>query len=142
MNSDIMLLNEIYNNSITAINAISLLLIKLNEGKMFDCLFTKMTEYRSIANTAQNMMKELRSFPHKQDLTDKVSLYLSINLIGGNHTSQHRMAKILINGSTEGIYDIVGYINSCTGACEKSRELAYKLIETEQKNICAMNEYL
>ncbi|MDY3927882.1 MAG: hypothetical protein SOZ34_00770 [Clostridia bacterium] len=142
MNSDIMLLNEIYNNSITAINAISILLIKLNNGKLFDCLFQKMTEYRNIANSAQDMMKELRSSPHRQNLTDRASLFFTVCLLGGNHTSEHRMAKILINGSTEGIYDIVGYINSCTDAGESSRKLAYKLIETEQKNICALNEYL
>ncbi len=142
MNSDIMLLNEIYSNAITAINAISMLLIKLNGGTMFDCLFKEMIEYRKIADTAQEMMRELSSFPQKQDMTDKVSLYFSVTLAGGNHSSQHRMAKILINGSAEGIYDMVGYINSCTGACEKSRKLAYRLIETEQKNICALNEYL
>ena len=143
MTSDEKLLNQIYINSITAINAISKMLKKTNNPKLYDCLFEQIKCYRKIANTASKLLLEYDKLPiEKTSFFDSSALYVAVNIAGMGKISPHRLAKILISGSIEGIYDIVNYVNACTNAGQKSRFLAYSLISLEEKNINVMNEFL
>lgn len=142
MNSDVRLLNEIYKNCQTAIKAISGLLKKAEDEKLYDCLFSQMTCYRELANTAAQMLAQHNCKPKREDFFDKTSLEFTLNIVGVGKLSARRLSKILINGSIEGIYDIANYINSCTDATSSSRQLAYSLIGTEEKNISIMNKFL
>lgn len=142
MDSDIILLNRIYHNSINAINAISVLLKKTESEALFDCLFAEMVGYRKIADKANTLLKNRSSKPSVPNLFDRFSFFVGIKVASGAHTSQRRIAKLLINGSLEGIYDISDFVNSCISAHKESRELAYSLIEAEQKNICNMQKIL
>ena len=143
MDSDEKLLNEIYSNSVTAINAISVLLKKVNEEKLYNCLFEQMLDYRKIANEATKMLEERSKIPDRNaSFVDKTAFYFAVNVVGMGRISTKRLVKILINGSNEGIFDIAKHINACTDAGQKSRFLAYSLIDTEEKNINKMNEFL
>ncbi len=142
MDSDIILLNRIYHNSINAINAISVLLKKTESEALFDCLFAEMAGYREIANKATSLLKGRSSKPTSANFFDRFSFFVGIRVASGNRTSNERIAKLLINGSLEGIYDISDFVNSCISAHKESRELAYSLIEAEQKNICNMQKIL
>lgn len=136
MKNDEILLNEIYENSITAINVISGLLRKTNNQSMFDCLFEEMTEYRKIADTAYKLFEKsptiYSSLPYSQ-----IAVLASVG-----KPSCHRIARILISGSTEGFFSLIDSVNSCTGARKEVRHLAYKLMEIEDKNINTMKTYL
>lgn len=142
MNSDVRLLNEIHKNCITAINAISGFLKKAEDERLYDCLFSQMTCYRELANKAAEMLAQHNCKPKREDFFDKTSLEFTLNIVGVGRISAHRLSKILICGSIEGIYDIARHINACTDANAPSRQLAYSLIGTEEKNISIMNEFL
>ena len=142
MNSDVRLLNEIHKNCITAINAISGLLKKTENQKLYDCLFEQMSCYREYVNKATRMLEQYGCKPKREDFFDKTTLGFTLYVVGGGRLSAHRLSKILINGSVEGIYDIAGHINSCTDATPASRQLAYSLIGAEEENINKMNEFL
>ena len=142
MNTDFLLLNEVYQNSITAIDALSMMLKKSREERVINCIFEQMQDYRKIANDAIDMMREYDYNPKGRDALEKSGLYIAVNVIGAGNISSKRIAKILINGSTEGIFNITNYINSCTDASKKSRYLAYELIKIEEKNILKMYDFL
>lgn len=132
MNDDIKLLNEIYIGSINAITVISAILTGVGEGSFFDTLFREMTEYRAIANSALILLGKSEMMP--LSMADKWSISTAKH-IAGLYRSERFSAGILINGSIEGINSIVECINTCTDAKKETRLLAYKLIETEEKNI-------
>jgi len=142
MNSDIMLLNKIYINSVTAINALSSMLRKTNENTMYDCLFEQIINYREIANNAKKRLDEYNFTPTEKNPSDSLALSFAVNFIGLGKISPKRLAKIMISGSREGIYDIVAHVNSCTDASQNSRLLAYRLIGVEEQNINKMNSFL
>ncbi len=142
MNSDTKLLNEIYQNSITAINAISSMLIKIRDEKLYNCLFEQMLRYREIANNAKSMLNDTDSFPSSLNFFEKSGFHLAVDVVGFGHISSRRLAKILISGSKEGIFDLANHINSCTDASQQSRFLAYDLIGIEEESINKMNEFL
>ena len=136
MKNDEILLNEIYENSITAINVISGLLRKTNNQSMFDCLFEEMTEYRKIADSAYNLLEKSPSIY-------KVLPYSQIAVLASvGKPSCHRIARILISGSTEGFYSLIDSVNACTNTKDEVRQLAYRLMEIEDKNINVMKRFL
>lgn len=142
MNADVTLLNEIYQNSHTAIKAMSVILPKTQNTPLFDCLFSQICEYRSIANSARTLLEELNAVPMNESFLDKSVFYFCLGYASFGKNSCKRAAKLLSFGSREGIFDITEFVNCCDGACEKSRKLAYRLIKTEEKNICKMSEFL
>ncbi len=137
MKNDEMLLQEIYQNSSTAINVISGLLRKTYHQTMFNCLFEQMQQYREIANTAYKMLETINSMPKKNDAYSQIAILASFG-----KPSCHRLAKILISGSTEGFYSLIDSVNACTNARAEVRHLAYRLMEIEDKNISNMKNFL
>lgn len=135
-NNDI-LLNEIYNNSVTAINVISAILRKTEKGSMFDCLFDRMLEYREIADIAYNLLQNKIPPNNENSLYSHIAVFWTF----GKPSSQ-RLAKILISGSKEGFSSLIDSVNSCTSATKEARQLAYRLIELEDKNISEMQKFI
>ena len=142
MNPDFLLLNEIYQNSITAVNAMSQFLAKTESKDYFDFLFSQMREYRVIANNAYDMLAAESFAPSKPSIADRSAFFISVRLASGRKIAGRKIAKILINGSIEGIYDITDFVNNCTKASKNARELAYQLIRTEEKNIQMLKEQM
>lgn len=137
MKSDEILLNEIYQNSITAINVLSDFMKKVDNDAMFNLLFDKMTEYRKIGKVAYNMLEEENLLPRKSNNYSQIAILASI----GN-PSTNRLARILLDGSSEGFFSLINSINSCTNAKKETRQLAYRLLAVEDGNICEMKRVL
>lgn len=137
MKDNEILINEIYNNSLTAINVISAILRKTESRTMFDCLFERMLEYRDIADNAYNLLQ------NKTLKNTDIDFYSHIAVFSAyGKPSAKRLAKILISGSKEGFFSLVDSVNSCTNATKEARLLAYRLMEIEDKNINEMKNFL
>ena len=137
MKSDEILLNEIYENSVTAIHVLSDFMKKVEDEAMFDFLFKKMTEYREIGKSAYNMLEEINLTPKNYNNYSQFALLASI----GSPTPA-RLAKILLNGSNEGFFSLINSINSCANAKKETRQLAYRLLAVEDGNINEMKRIL
>ena len=137
MKNNEILLNEIYNNSITAISVISAVLRKTDKGSMFDCLFDRMLEYREIADNAYNLLQNKTPLKNENEFFSHIAVLWTF----GKPSSQ-RLARILISGSKEGFSSLIDSVNSCTNATKDARLLAYRLIELEDKNINEMQKFI
>ena len=137
MRNDEILLNEIYENSVTAINVISGLLKKTTHQSMFDCLFDEMMEYRELSKKAYDMLSVMNIKPRTKDYYSQIAV---LGTMG--KPSPNRLARLLISGSTEGFYSLVDSVNMCASAKKDVRQLAYKLMELEEKNVEKMKQYL
>ena len=134
MSADTRLLNEIYRESINAITILCAILEKSPEGEFFDVLFRKMTKYREIANEAVELLDKTGGKIIKQKILDRVSLKTVLYIVTANNKKDYLLG-LLTKGSIEGIKEITTCINTCTDACEKTRRLAYRLIEEEENNV-------
>ena len=137
MKSDEILLNEIYENSVTAINVLSDFMKKVDNEDMFNFLFNKMTEYRKIGISAYNMLEEENLLPKKLNNYPQIAIFASIG-----KPSINRLARILLDGSNEGFFSLINSINSCTNAKKETRQLAYRLLAVEDSNIHEMEKFL
>ena len=137
MKSDEILLNEIYENSVTAINVLSDFMKKVDNEDMFNFLFEKMTEYRKIGISAYNMLEEENLLPKKSNNYPRFAIIASFG-----KPSANRLAKILLEGSSEGFFSLINSINSCTNAKKETRQLAYRLLAVEDGNIHEMKKFL
>ncbi len=137
MKNDEILLNEIYQNSITAVLLISGVLKKVESQSMFDFLFDKMQEYREIEKTAYDMLLNIDSTPKNSDYYSQLAFLATIG-----KPSTTRLAKILISGSKEGFFSLVDSVNACANAKKETRQLAYKLLSVEDENINNMKVFL
>lgn len=135
MDTDIKLLNEIYNSAVNAITVISSFPDSLTEDGFFDVLFDEMTIYREIANQALSLLgKDGIKKTEPQTLNEKISLWTAKQLTK-SCTDSKRAAGIILRGSIEGIHEMITCINICTDARKESMRLAFRLIEAEEKNI-------
>lgn len=137
MKNDEILLNEIYQNSITAVLVISGVLKKVESQSMFDFLFDKMAEYREIEKTAYDMLSKINRTPKNSDYYSQLAAFATVG-----KPSANRLARILISGSTEGFFSLVDSINACANAKRETRQLAYKLLSVEDENINNMKVFL
>lgn len=137
MKNDEILLNEIYQNSITAVLLISGILKKIESQSMFDFLFDKMTEYREIEKTAYDMLLQINCTPKNSDYHSQLASLLTIG-----KPSTNRLAKVLLSGSKEGFFSLVDSVNTCANAKKETRQLAYKLLSVEDENIKNMKFFL
>ncbi len=137
MKNDEILLNEIYENSTTAINVISNLLQKPESQSMFNSLFDRMKEYREISKIAYDMLTELNLTPRNSDNFSRIAVLASFG-----KPSKNRLARILISGSTEGFFSLVNSVNCCPNVKKETRQLAYRLMAVEDENICDMKKVL
>ena len=135
MDTDIKLLSEIYNSAVNAITIISSFPDSLTGDGFFDVIFDEMRIYREIANQALSLLEEdgiKKTEP--QTLNEKISLWTAKQLTRAC-TDSRRAAGIILRGSIEGIHEMITCINVCTDARKESVRLAFRLIETEEKNI-------
>lgn len=139
MNSDKILLNEIYYGSINAIGAISSYLEKVRDSNMFDALFSELTLYRSIANKAVSLLYD-EGGAASQGFFQKASAH-TVRQIIAISTNETYISGLLIRGSTDQIRDMISYINTCTDAKKETRALAYSLIELEEENIRRLKKF-
>jgi len=139
MNSDRLLLNEIYYGSINAISVISSYLDKIKDYDMFNTLFDTLTAYRKIANKAVVLLGE-QGGTSTQSFFQKASAH-TVRQIIAITSSESYINGLLIRGSTDQIRDIISYINTCTDAKKETRALAYSLIELEEENIRVLKKY-
>ncbi len=139
MNSDKILLTEIYYGSINAIGAISSYLEKIKDLNMFDTLFSELTSYRKIANKAVSLLYG-EGGAASQSFFQKASAH-TVRQIIAISSNEHYINGLLIRGSTDQIRDMISYINTCTDAKKETRALAYSLIELEEENIRKLKNF-
>lgn len=139
MNANTKLLHEIYYEAITAIAIISSILENQPDGKFFDILFGRMTEYRKIANETIMLLGDNQIQIKPQPVSDKFSL-ITMRKMAKTIKSKAVIKGLIIRGSVEGIKSVIECINTCTNAKKESRLLAYRLIEAEEENIRVLME--
>lgn len=138
-NPDKELLKAVYQNSQTAVKAVSYAAENTENSDFFDCLFVILGEYRKILCDTAALLEEMREIPKKSLLNDcETGFTLRIAALN----KKGSMAKALITGGREGISDLCEKINCFPSANEKTVALAFRLLRVEKRAVDELEGFL
>lgn len=141
-NKSVVLLNKIYENAKTGIDAISMLADKTHSDNFKAALSAQRQKYYEIASEASTLLSGYMALPSDSSVLSRFGMWTSVMMNTFVPQKSDRMAEVLINGSTEGIIEIMKILNSSKNADKRAVDLANRLIAAEQENIRSMQCYL
>lgn len=136
------LLNDVCRNAEMGRDSI-MHVIKLTDDPQFRrSLETQLSEYQKVYDSADTMLQERGCRPEEAPAMSKMMSYVMSSMKTLNDNSPSCIAEMMIQGSTMGVTKMTKRINEYQGHDERVRDVANKLLHTEQVNIEEMKKYL
>lgn len=136
------LLNNIYENSKTAVEAINILISATNSYGLKTELREKYNEYCRIVESTSVQLLKYNEIPKENIFSEIFDIWASVRLPVYIDKSTASMAEIIINGSSSGMIDLFKCIHKNPDADIKAIETAKELISLEESSIEGMKYYL
>lgn len=137
------LLNSIYKNTDMGITSIHELLVNGTRNQDFrDQITHQANEYSEIKYQAENLMKQKGITPQGVNSIAKKMADMSVKANVNSDISVAHCAQMMIKGSTMGINKIAKGMRENDNITEPERNLAEKLLATEQDNIKKLIRFL
>lgn len=136
------LLNEVSRASKMGIDAINILLAKIETEDLKKELKDQCKEYQKLQEKSNKAMSEYNVMPSKEKIMDQTMLWGSIQMNTLLDSSEQHIAEMMINGTTMGIIDITRKLNELEQPKEKEKEIAEEFIENSQAYIDMWKNYL
>ena len=137
----IKLLNLIYQNAQMGLIGIDTVLPKIENGKITKLINEQKVEYENICKLA---IKHLKRYGAKEEELSKLK-EISTKMMSEAMTiaaSDEKIVKLMMSGNERGVIEIQENLNKYTGEDEEIKELALKLIATEEHNCDEFKPYL
>ena len=136
------LLSCIYQNADMGVDGILKVLEGAHSGPIREALQSQLSEYDHIRSEAIEMLRQRGGEPASPSAMAKLSAKMGAvgNLMKEN-TPGH-IAEMMIQGNTMGLTKGLRILHSYHGKDVRVRELAHKLLATEEANIVQMKPYL
>lgn len=142
MLNETQLLNHVYQTAEMGMDGISSVMKYADEPKLRASLTAQMEEYRKLQNSAAQMLRQRQREPEGIGAMAKMGSEMMSAMKTMTDHSATKIAEMMIQGSTMGVTKSIRTIRDCELKDERVRDLADKLLETEQANIEEMKKYL
>lgn len=142
MLSETQLLNHIYQTAEMGQDGILSVMKYANEPKLLSALNAQMTEYRKLQDSAAEMMRARKVEPKGISSMVKVGSEMMSAMKTMTDHSATKIAEMMIQGSTMGVTKSIRTIRDCELKDERVKDLADKLLKTEEANIEQMKQFL
>lgn len=136
------LLNHIYQTAEMGGEGIEAVLKYADEPKLTEALNSQLSEYRKMQHSAGEMLRERGEEAKGTNPMAKVSSEMMSAMKTMADHSATKIAEMMIQGSTMGVTKSIRTIRDCTLHDERVRDLANKLLKTEEANIEEMKQFL
>ena len=136
------LLNDVFRNAEMGRDSIMHVIKLTDDPKFRRSLETQLSEYQKVYDSADSMLQERGGKPEDVPAMSKMMSYVMSSMKTINDNSPSCIAEMMIQGSTMGVTKITKRINEYKGHDERVRDVANKLLHTEQVNIEEMKKYL
>lgn len=136
------LLNHIYQTAEMGGEGIEAVLKYADEPKLTEALNSQLAEYRKMQHSAGEMLRERGEEAKGTNPMAKVSSEMMSAMKTMADHSATKIAEMMIQGSTMGVTKSIRTIRDCTLHDERVRDLANKLLKTEEANIEEMKQFL
>ncbi len=142
MLTETQLLNHIYQTAQMGVEGIDTVLRYAKNPRLTDALTAQRTEYEKLQNSADDML-HARGEPSKGiSPVARLSSEAMSTMKAMTDRSSTNIAEMMIQGSTMGVTKSLRTIRDTDLKDERVRDLADKLLHTEQSNIEEMKKFL
>ena len=142
MITETQLLNRIYQTAEMGVDGVQSVLKYASEPKLVSALNAQITEYRNLQDTAEEMLRQRNREPEGISAMAKMGSEMMTAMKTMADRSATKIAEMMIQGSTMGVTKSLRTIRDCNLKDERVRDLADKLLKTEQANIEEMKKFL
>ena len=142
MLNETQLLNHIYQTAEMGQDGIQSVMKYADEPKLREALNAQMTEYRKLQNSAAQMLRQRQREPEGIGAMAKMGSEMMSAMKTMTDHSATKIAEMMIQGSTMGVTKSLRTIRDCDLHDERVKDLADKLLKTEEANIKEMKKFL
>ena len=143
MNKDIEFLDYIYQNAEMGVNGINQIVDRVDDIELANLMEEQKEEYENILDNAREIYKKYGKDEKELGKVTKVSSYIMTEMMMITKKGEdNAIAKMMIEGSNKGIIEITEKLNHFENCDEEIKELAEKLLATEQHNLDELKKYL
>ncbi len=139
MDHNTKLLQSIYENATMGKAALQRMIKRCMDASFRQLMAEQFAQYHEIQDEAEKLLKDTYLEP-RQPFLLPLKKHLSFNLYM-DRTSSH-MAEMLMSGSLIGIVDIARARREFHAASSVTKELAQKLLDTEENNFRSLQKFL
>ena len=142
MEKDLNFLNYMYQNAQMGIIGIDNIISKV-KGKQLKTLLEKQkVQYEEICNQAIDLLNQEEADIKSVKTIARVSTTFMSNLEFTKDPNDSSVAKMMKEGTNKGIIEINEKLNNIPNIPKKVKDLAKKLLKTEEKNLEELKKYL
>lgn len=142
MNTDVCLLNDIYQNVQMGMQSIPQLLQETTDTNFENALKEQLSEYQTIASTAQIMLANRKEAPKPISSFSRLSSYLMTEMKTMTDKSTSHMAEMMVQGNTMGMTNILRNMREHKDADTGIYALAERLLGATESGIRDMKAFL
>lgn len=135
-------LNYIYQNAQMGVVGINDITSAIEDEKLTKVIEEQLQDYQDIMKECLEIFKKYGQEKEDIGTMAKVSSYMMSKMKLMKDSSTNNITKMMIEGSNKGIIEITEKLNNYNGNDEEIKDLAQKLLDTEQKNLDNLKEFL
>ncbi len=135
-------LNYISQNAQMGINTIEQLTPKVEDQAFGHQLKSQLCEYQVINGEAVEQLRQKGQVEKSVPKMQEAGAYMSIAMKTLTNHSPSHISEMMIQGSVMGIIDVTKNMRKYSGASAEAKELAERLLKTEESNIQSLKAYL
>lgn len=135
-------LDEIHKGSCMGIDAINIILEKVNDSTLKKTLAQSLEDYQTIATEIENLYPKYDDGePHSTNPLNKAMTWSSVELKTLNDKSDSKIAELLIQGINMGIIEGKRILNQKNIASDVET-IVQKYVKMQEKSLDTLKEYL
>lgn len=142
METNIELLNYIYQNAEMGKDSTEHLLKICEDNELKKVLQSQLSEYKKVFDIADNKIKSANKDPKELSSIAKLSTDIMLNLKTLKDKSSSHISEMMIQGSTMGIIDITKKLNEYNDASKDILDLGENLLKFQQEKIEEFKKFL
>ncbi len=142
MNQNAELLNSIYQSAEMGRDIVGKLIRDCEDTEFRNVMAEIFAEYHRILSESERLLFNAGTIPKSLKKLARLPIYSSISLnLKADHSSSH-MAEMLLQGSLMGYIDLFRDLRFYPEAYEESKNLAWRLLSTEENNMQRLKQYI
>lgn len=142
MEEEIRLLNDICKNTEMGIDGIQMVQKRCKNRALQQALQHQLDEYLTIFEQADQLLSRLGETPQQVPAAARIASHLTMTTKGLRDPSASGIAGMMIQGNTMGMIQMTRKLRQRRKSGAEARQLANKLIATEEANIEQMRSFL
>lgn len=136
------LLRECDAGTKTAVNSIREVLDNVKSEELLTLLTESLSEHEDIGNEISESLREMGGHGKDPNPMARVMSWMKINFKMLEKGDDKTIAALMLDGCNMGIKQLSAYINEYEGADDKSKRLAKRLINAEERLAKELKNYL